>query len=309
MNLIAGINTVTLGPALVNGLVLAALYGGLATALVLSYRMSRSIAFVHGGIATLGAFGYWYLSASSRLFSTLGLPRIPSLLFVVVMGGVVGLAFGSVVSGRMATWPRVTVTTFSLGGMLVAAGIVVSFWKGIFEEVASPFGGGTVRMVSQNVTVHQLASIATVVVLVAGLTFMLQRTRLGVYIRAIADDIEAAEMAGIPVRKIAVGVWCFSGALAALAGALIVPTTRLTELVVLFVMLRSLAAAVLGGFDSLPLALGGAVVFGMVESVVGGSVFGPVSSGTREVILMTVLFAGVLLLARRRSSTFNLMES
>ena len=157
-------------------------------------------------------------------------------------------------------------------------------------------------------TRHQVVCVALLLVLSAALTLVLSKTRLGVYIRAIADDVEAGEIVGIPPRKVAIGVWSFSGALAGLGGALIVPMSTLTELAVLFVLMRSLAAAVLGGFDSLPLALVGALIFGLVESVVGGGVFGPVSSGGREVILVVLLFGGILLLARRKGGSLSLGE-
>jgi branched-subunit amino acid ABC-type transport system permease component len=300
-------NTNILAPAIVNGIAISSLYALMAIALVLTFRMSRSVAFVHGGIASISAYLYWYLAATSAsAFTVLGWPKLPSLGIVLVFGALGGFIFGSVVMGRMAAWPRVTVTTFSLGAMLLVAGIAGTIWKGVFERVPSPFGEGTMRFFSMNVTRHQVVSVGLLVVLSAVLTLVLSRTRLGVYIRAIADDVEAGQIVGIPVRSVAIGVWAFSGALAALGGALIVPMSTLTELAVLFVLMRSLAAAVLGGFDSLPLALVGALIFGLVESVVGGGVFGPVSSGMREVILMVLLFGGILLIARRRGGIVNL---
>jgi branched-subunit amino acid ABC-type transport system permease component len=300
-------NVNILAPAIVNGIAISSLYALMSIALVLTFRMSRSVAFVHGGIASISAYLYWYLAATSAsAFTVLGWPKLPSLAIVIVFGALGGFIFGSVVMGRMAAWPRVTVTTFSLGAMLLVAGIAGTVWKGVFERVPSPFGEGTMRFFSMNVTRHQVVSVGLLVVLSAVLTLVLSRTRLGVYIRAIADDVEAGQIVGIPVRSVAIGVWSFSGGLAALGGALIVPMSTLTELAVLFVLMRSLAAAVLGGFDSLPLALVGALIFGLVESVVGGGVFGPVSSGLREVILMALLFGGILLIARRRGGIVNL---
>lgn len=300
-------NTNILAPAIVNGIAISSLYALMAIALVLTFRMSRSVAFVHGGIASISAYLYWYLAATSAsAFTVLGWPKLPSLGIVLVFGALGGFIFGSVVMGRMAAWPRVTVTTFSLGAMLLVAGIAGTIWKGVFERVPSPFGEGTMRFFSMNVTRHQVVSVGLLVVLSIVLTLVLSKTRLGVYIRAIADDVEAGQIVGIPVRSVAIGVWAFSGALAALGGALIVPMSTLTELAVLFVLMRSLAAAVLGGFDSLPLALVGALIFGLVESVVGGGVFGPVSSGMREVVLMVLLFGGILLIAKRRGGIVNL---
>jgi branched-subunit amino acid ABC-type transport system permease component len=298
-----------LAPAIVNGIAISSLYALMAIALVLTFRMSRSVAFVHGGIASISAYLYWYLAATSAsAFTVLGWPKLPSLGIVILFGALGGFIFGTVVMGRMAAWPRVTVTTFSLGAMLLVAGIAGTIWRGVFETVPSPFGVGTIRIFGMNVTRHQVVCVALLVVLSAALTLVLSKTRLGVYIRAIADDVEAGEIVGIPTRKVAIGVWSFSGALAGLGGALIVPMSTLTELAVLFVLMRSLAAAVLGGFDSLPLALVGALIFGLVESVVGGGVFGPVSSGGREVILVVLLFGGILLLARRKGGSLSLGE-
>lgn len=303
-------NSNVLVPALVNGVALSSLYGLLAVALVLTFRMSRSVAFVHGGIATASAYIYWWLAAeTASKFTVHGLPRLPSLLVVVLFAAAAGFVFGSVVMGRMATWPRVTVTTFSLGAMLLVAGVVGSIWRGVFERVPSPFGDGLSRVVGQNVSHHQIVSVVLLVLLVAAMSVVLARTRLGVYVRALADDVEAAEAVGIPVRKVATGVWTFAGALAGLAGALITPMSTLTELAVLFVLMRSLAAAVLGGFDSLPLALVGALIFGLVESVIGGAVFGVISSGVREVILISILFGGIVVLSRRKGRVLNLLEA
>jgi branched-subunit amino acid ABC-type transport system permease component len=305
--------------SLVQGVALGALYGILAIALVLTFRMSRVVGFVHGGIATASAFFYWYLVADPTLVSgqsvggsawnTHQWPKAPAVVLAVLLGAVLGAVFGSVVTGRMAVWPRVTVTTFSLGVMLLLAGISASIWKSAFENVPSPFGEGSTRILGNTTRHHDIAVVIIMIVLVAGLNFVLTRTKLGTQIRAIADDIDAAEIVGIPVQKISIGVWCAAGALAGLGGVLLTPMTRLGTGVILFVLLRSTAGAVLGGFDSLPLALGGAMLFGQVESQVQGGTFGTVGSGWREVILMVVLFTGVILLARRNQSRFQLAEA
>jgi len=113
----------------------------------------------------------------------------------------------------------------------------------------------------------------------------------------------------MPVRKVSMGVWCLTGALAGLGGVLLTPMTRLGASVILFVLIRSLAGAVLGGFKSLPLALLGAMLFGQVEAHTVGGTFGKISSGWREVILMAVLFLGVVLVVRRQRSQFRLAET
>src|SRR5688572_7499505 len=98
-------NSEILGPAIVAGLALSALYGVLAISFVLVYRINRSVAFVQGGIATLGGFLYWYMSKDPSIseFPTKGWPKTPSLIAVTLMGAILGALFGTVVSNRMAS--------------------------------------------------------------------------------------------------------------------------------------------------------------------------------------------------------------
>jgi branched-chain amino acid transport system permease protein len=285
----------------------------------MTYRMSRMVAFVNGGIGTFAAFLYWWLAQDPNntsgvatgglAYATKEWPTGIALLTVVLFGSVVGTLFGSLVTGRMRGWPRTTVTTFALGGMLLFGGVAGTLWKGVFERVPTPFSNRNFEMWGAVVRWHQAAVFFVLVILVLGLTFTLQKTRLGTYIRAIADDPETAEYVGIPVERVSLLIWAFSGGLAAFAGAMIVPMTLLTELTVVFVLLRSLAAAVLGGVESLWLGLAGAMLVGMIESVVGSGVFGPMSSGKREMILIDILFGSIVLMSlKNRTRSAALME-
>jgi branched-chain amino acid transport system permease protein len=304
--------------ALISGIALGALYGIVAVSLVLTYRMSRIVGFVHGGIALVSAFVYWYLTANPRRTSGAGTggwaydtkewAKIPALLVAVALGGLLGFVVGALFTGRMATWPRVTLTTCSLGLMLLLTGITASIWEGAFEIVPSPIGQGRIRVWGYVLSFHQIAVIATLIVVVTTLHIVVTRTTVGVELRGISDDIEAAEMVGIPVRRVSLGVWFTSGALAGVSGVLLTPITRLGASTVLFVLLRSMAGAALGGFESLTLALLGAMIFGQVESHVQGGTFGSISSGWREVILMTVLSAGVLAVTRLRMARLRVKE-
>jgi branched-subunit amino acid ABC-type transport system permease component len=312
-------HSVILLPAIVNGIAIASLYGVMTIALVMTYRMSRTVAFVNGGIGTFAAFLYWWLAQDPNkifgvpvglAYSTRNWPDGLAFATVVVLGAVVGGIFGSVLIGRMAGWPRETTTTFALGAMLLLMGVAGSLWKGVFERVPSIFGDGKFVIGGTPVRWHQVASVIILVTLVGSLVYVLERTRAGTYIRAIADDPEIAAIVGIDVKRLTLLTWSFTGGLAAFAGAMIVPMTLLTELSVTFVLLRSLAAAVLGGFDSLWLGLGGAMVFGLVESIVGSGVFGPMSSGAREVLLIVILFLGIGAVSwkKRSSSVVGLLE-
>jgi branched-chain amino acid transport system permease protein len=315
---VLGFEWMVMRSALISGLALGALYGIVAVSLVLTYRMSRIVGFVHGGIALATAFVYWYLTANPRRTSGAGTggwayatrewPKIPALLLALVVAAGLGFVAGALFTGRMADWPRVTLTTCSLGAMLLLTGITASIWEGAFEIVPSPFGQGRTEVFGYFLSHHQIAVMVILVVVVGSLHLVVSRTSVGVQLRGISDDIEAAEMVGVPVRQVSLGVWTVAGALAGLSGVLLTPITRLGASTVLFVLLRSMAGAALGGFESLLLALLGAMIFGQVESHVQGGTFGSISSGWREVILMTVLSVGVLAVTRLRASRAAVRE-
>src|SRR5688572_31014818 len=115
-----------LGPAVVLGVAAAGLYGLLAVTLVLTYRVSRTIGFVQGGIAVFAAHMYWWLTYDSGETgnfapnaSQVRMGEWPGLLIVVVLGTLIGLAYGLAVTGkRMGNWPRLNLTAYSLAWLL-----------------------------------------------------------------------------------------------------------------------------------------------------------------------------------------------
>src|SRR4051812_1940976 len=113
------------------GLGLAALYGMLPVAIVLTYRISRTIGFVHGGIAIFGALVYSYLvrgPSGDDVEHILGNDAIlgprPAVLIAVAAGAAVGIGFGALVMSRwMAELPGMTLTVVSIAGLLVVGNV------------------------------------------------------------------------------------------------------------------------------------------------------------------------------------------
>jgi branched-chain amino acid transport system permease protein len=146
------------------------------------------------------------------------------------------------------------------------------------------------------------------VIVVVLLAWALARTRIGIHVRAIADNREASDLVGVPMRRVSMAVYGLAGAIAALSGALVTPAFSGDILTVLFVFLRGLTVAVLGGFSSVTLALLGAVLFGMVDSMLRSSLFGDVSGGAREVVAVGLLFVLVLAVHRLRRQGKELLS-
>jgi branched-chain amino acid transport system permease protein len=304
MSLVAALtyNSDLLRPALVLGVAAAGLYGLLAVSLVLTYRVSRTIGFVQGGIALAGAYLYRSLTIGSEQTTTNeGLGFVPALVITVAAGAAVGAVYGAVVTGkRMANYPRIVVTMFSLASLLLLAGFSTTLIPADEGRVPSAFGTGVVKIIGGVATVHQVATVAILLALVGLLTVALRCTRTGIFIRAIADDVDASRVVGIPLTRMGSSVYVFSGAIAALAGVLLASSVGTAMPNILFIFLRALIVAVLGGLTSLPLALAGCLLLGVAETSLTAGVFGLVPTDQRELLVMGLIFGLVFIINRLR---------
>jgi branched-chain amino acid transport system permease protein len=304
-------NAKIVGPALVSGFTAAGLYALIAVALVLSYRVTRTVAFIHGGLTLMGALLFYWLTAPK--FGTETHPELPKFLglaVVIAFGALIAGVYGLAVTGqRMAGWPRVTLTTFSLAGMLLLAGILFEVVPVQGQQPPSPFGTRSFRLFGQFVSMHQLMTLMIVAATVAVLSLALKATRMGIYVRAIADNVEGSRLVGVPINQVGTGVFALSGAIAALGGALLGSAVGIDAGGIVSVFLRALIVSVIGGFNSLTLALGGAVLLGVADNTLRSGVFGPLDGGVQEMLVIGVIFAAVVGLNLGRSQGRELLQA
>lgn len=301
-----------LKPAVVLGLIQVGLYGFLPISLVLTYRVSRTIAFFHGGIASCAGLVYWMLVYDNPLVPG-DRPEYPGwvgLVLTSLAGAVAGGLFGFLVMHRkVAGQGPLALTVISLAGMMLLLGVLTTVLQ-VPAEIPAPgaFGAGTVNVWGVELTRDQFFTAVCVVVLVAVLATVLTRTRAGMSIRALADDIEASVWCGVRLHQIGTGVYVVSGAIAALGGALIAIRLGPDPVQLLFLFLRGLGVAMLGGMRSLPLALFGALIYSMLETSLNIGLFGTVSLDKQELIINGALVLAILLIARKRKEDFFLLE-
>jgi branched-chain amino acid transport system permease protein len=308
-----------LKPVLVLGLMQAGMYGLLPISIVLSYRISRTIAFVHGGLAICGALAYEVLTTGSARGGLVGalfpvVDPLPALSLVLFIGAVLGAAYGALVmSRRVAQLPGMVLTVLSLGLMLLTIAITGRFVRpagvepGLGQIAPTPFGDGSVPIWGQVVTAHRFTTLLIVLGLVLVLALVLNRTYTGLAIRAIADDLEASVWCGTKLRLIGTGVYAIAGAVSAMAGALFVATVAAGLEAILLLFMRALVIALVGGMRSVPLALAGALLFGVLDTALQVGFFGEISGGRQEIILSAAMMGMILLIARTRKESFFLL--
>jgi branched-chain amino acid transport system permease protein len=247
------------------GLSAGSLYAMVALGIVLIYRSTRVLNFAHGDIATLATF------VSFSLLSR-GLSFPVALLGSLGVGAAVGIGFYFTVLVRAQRRGAnlLGMVILTLGLALVIQGAVVYVWGA--EPVSLPFPISDTKTYTLGSVVVSQLSLATMAAGVAGaalLYLLVQRTRLGLAMRATSENVMAAQTLGIPTRLVLSVSWAAASVLGVVAGIFLAPALLLDPFFMLDPFLKGFAAAVLGGLNSLPGAVLGALILGVAESWAG----------------------------------------
>ena len=278
------------------GLSIGAIYSLVSIGVVVIYRISRVVNLAHGAMGIFSTFVFHYELVER------GVP-VP-VAFVLTLG--VGAALGVIVERCLVGPVRrdgiLATLVMTVGVLLVLSELTVQFWGPDQPVIASIFSDDTIRFGGTGVTVHQLGTGAFVAVLGLGLYVLLNRTRYGKAIEAIAMDPGAARIVGLPVRRITTVTWAIGGASAALAGMLYIHLNTLEQFSLTLVLISSLVAAVLGGFNSLPLAVAGSLGVGVSFSLAQGYMG---EAGIGDLIVFVALLAVLLTFRSGKSVAFD----
>ncbi|MDQ7842559.1 MAG: branched-chain amino acid ABC transporter permease [Armatimonadota bacterium] len=269
---------------LVGGLAVGSLYALVALGIVLLYRTSRILNFAHGDLATFGTF------VAYAMLTALRWPFGAAAGGSLVVTAVVGAAFFFLIlrPAREATLLGKIVIT--LGLALFLQGGVAVLWGTDTKTMPFPLSDVKVYRLGE-VVVSQLSlgSVAVGLILLAGMYVLVQRTRVGLAMRAVSQNTVAAQVLGIPVRRIFTLTWGLASALGAAAGILLAPVTLLDPYMMLDPFLKGFAAAVLGGIDSMPGAALGGLLLGVVETLFGAYVSVKFKTTLAFLIIIAVL--------------------
>ena len=267
------------------GLSAGSLYALVALGVVLIYRSTRVLNFAHGDVATLGTFVAFSLLSDKFSFPV-------ALVLSLAAGAAVGITFYFVVlvkaQRRGANLLGMIILT--LGLALIIQGLVV--WKWGAEPVALPFPISDTKTYKMGAVVVSQLSLATMAAGLVGsllLYLLVQRTRLGLAMRATSENVMAAQTLGIPTRMVLSVSWGVASALGVVAGIFLAPALLLDPFFMLDPFLKGFAAAVLGGLNSLPGAVLGALILGVAESLTGAYVSIQFKNTLAFVIIIVVL--------------------
>lgn len=268
-----------LGSGVVNGVALALVSLGFT----LVYRATRVVNFANGVQMVLGGYVAWRLSTAAALPVWLG------ILLAVVAGAASGLIVDRIALRPLRNATLVSQVIVLLAVTQVASALFLAFF-GPEAKTMKPYAGRSPIVPGLNWTQMDIVMMVVSLVLVAVLTLVLRRTSVGLRMRMVADNQEGAVVSGVDPGRLSTLAWCVGGALAALSGALIFPTFLLSPGLGQQYTFDSFAAVVLGGFGSLPGAVVGGLLIGVVQSLIAsavGATYGAfVSLGVMVVVLL-----------------------
>lgn len=267
----------------INGVAIGSIYALVALGLVLTYKATEVLNFAHGDVLMASAFVGWALIAAAGWPFWLAIPA------VLVFAALLGWGLDRQVLRRIAGQPQFAGVMLTIAVAFMIRGAVSMIFGPDSRRFETPFSGrtqlGPLVINDLNLVIFGVALVVTL-----ALFWFLGRTRLGRAIQAASQNQLAAYLNGIRVKALSSLVWAVSGIVAAICGLLLAPVA-LVDIGLWVVVLKALAALVLGGFGSVPGAIVGGVLIGIIEQLAG--VYLP--DGSKDVAAYLVLI-GVLVI-------------
>ncbi len=264
---------------LITGLGQGCLYGLIALGFVLIYKATEIVNFAQGELLMMGAF---------FAVTYAGIPGLPfwlAFLLTIISMAVFGYLLDMLVLRSMIGESQfsVIILTISIGFILraVAGGI----WGSDVLSLETPYSGDMANIGGLIIGQEYLVVIAGTIVLSLALYLFFKYSSLGIAMQAASQNQLAAYYMGIPVKRVFSLIWAISAMVAAVAGTLLAPISLVSPQMG-FIGIKAFAAAVIGGFGSLPGALIGGLIIGSSEQLAGTYL----STGFQEIAAYVIMF-------------------
>ena len=242
--------------------------------------------FAQGDLMMLGAF------IAFGFINVLGWPFLWGFLATLAVMGLIGVTLERLLLRPMIGEPPFAVLMLTIGLGFILRAVAGAIWGYEDKTLATPYGGGVARWGELSVGYENIAVIVGTLALCALVFVFFRKTRVGIAMQAASQNQLAAYYVGIPVKWIFALVWAMSAMISATAGVLVAPLSLINPIMG-FVGIKAFAAAIVGGFGSLPGAFLAGLMIGVVEQFAKHSLppgLEGFSETTAYVILLIMLF-------------------
>ncbi|WP_322820157.1 branched-chain amino acid ABC transporter permease [Chloroflexus sp.] len=264
-----------------SGIANGAIFALVALGFVLIYKSSDVINFAQGELLLIGAY------LTYAMVEQFGLWWPAGVVLAVVLAAVAGVLIEQLVLRPMIGEPAISVIMVTIGLSSLLRAIVGAIW-GVTPRPAPQFlPTDTVTILGANVGVDRLWAFFLAITLFVILTLFFRYSRDGIAMRAVADDQQAALSMGISVKKVWAVAWAIAAITAAVGGILLMSIFGGVSGTIARVGLIVFPVVILGGLDSIPGAIIGGLIIGLLQSFAGGYL--PPEWGVGEVVPFIIL--------------------
>ncbi len=249
-------------PIIWSGMVIGCLYALGALGLVMIFKSSQVVNFSHGNVAGFAAFLIYGFSSGLLLELSWGSAVLLSILGVIAIATI-----SYAVISPLVFESDLTATIATLGIGLVIQGATLLIFGADIVNLDLPIPRFRTTLLGLRITGYDLTVLSVAAVTIGGLFLLIDYTKLGIAFRAASENAFAAEVCGLNLRTVHLFSWVIAAILGVIGAVLIVPTTFLSATTVASFMLQAFAAAVIGGFASLPGSLIGGILIGILMNL------------------------------------------
>jgi branched-chain amino acid transport system permease protein len=254
------VTTAALIHVVVSGLATGSIYALMALSLVIIYNSTRTLNFAQGEMLMISTFVAWSVE---RAWAP---PLVVTLVVAVAAAALVALAFERLVIRRAVSATHWDVLIITLGLSLILRAVAGLTWSHDEFPFPSLFTSRPIALGPVRVAPVSLGIIGASLLLMLALAALFRWTRLGRAMRAVAQNQRAARLMGISVERVYALSWVLAAVVGAIAGVLVAPVVFLSSKMGLIVI-NGFTAAVLGGFGSMPGAVLGGMLLGVLENL------------------------------------------
>ena len=268
---------------MVNGILTGSLYAMIGIGLTIIFGVMRIINMAHGEMVMLGMYGAFWAHAAWKVDPFL------SILIWVPGAFILGVFIYRFLLRKIVPGGELNTLLYTAGLSLFIANLALLIWTGDYRTIKLPYAIMPLRPLGIAVPIPLAIAFGMAILVTAALYWLLMRTDTGRAIRATSQEPEASALMGVDVDRITIVTFALGTALACGAGVLLAPSLYLYPTVGEILVAKCFVIVVLGGLGSIPGAIAGGVLLGVVESLGAVYVSVPYKDGIGFVIFLLVL--------------------
>ncbi|MAQ85650.1 MAG: ABC transporter permease [Maritimibacter sp.] len=245
----------------VAGVIIGSIYALMAVGLALIFGVANLINFAHGAVFTVGSYIGWVC------LMYLGLPLWLTVIVVAIGGGIVGALIEWLAIRPLNRQSRIAPLLATIGVGLILDQSIHILFTATPRSLSAELPNWRITMGTGTIGIVDIFIFCTAVLSAALLYLLLFKTKIGMAVRATAQDDDAAKQMGVNINRVNMTVFATAGALGAIAGLLVgLYFNNIDPITSFNIMLKGMVAIVIGGMANVPGAIGGGLILGLIES-------------------------------------------